>query len=211
MARRINRKPKRKLSTAAWFGIGCGGVLVLGLIALGFIYFMLTAEPPPPPEATADASAEAGERRTDRAAPPLEQQIQAVEQAGRSNQPVPVTMTVRESELNEMLAREGSGRVRDLQVYLGNGSIAATGETDYHGRRVHLTIRATPVIRDGELQVDVNEVLVGRMHAPESIKQEIRAEIGRSLQQTMRKRNIQVQGVQVQPDVLTVSGWVGGR
>lgn len=211
MARKVRRKPRRKLSTAAWFGIGCGGAIVLGLIVLGVLWLMLTGEPAPPPEATAGSSGDSGAAQTAPGAPPLEQQIERVQQAERSNQPVPVTMTIRESELNEMLARESGGDVRDLNVHLGNGTIAATGVTDYRGRSVHLTIRAQPVVSNGKLRVEVREVMVGRLQAPEAVRQEIRAQIDRGMQQAFEGRNVRVDSVQVQPDVMTVSGWVGGR
>lgn len=208
MARRVRKKPKRKLSTAAWFGIGCGGVIVIGLIIIGIMYAMLTGEPAPPPEATAESSS--GAAQTAQSAPPLEQQVEVVERAERSNQPVQVTMTIRESELNQVLAEEASGQVRDLQVFFGNGSIAATGRTDYRGRTVHLTIRATPTVSNGRLGVNVAEVMIGRLQAPESIKQELQAEIDRGLQKAMQERNVRVDSVQVQPDVMTLRGWVGG-
>jgi hypothetical protein len=215
MARKVRKKARKKLSTAAWFGIGCGGVIVLGLIAAGIAYFMLTGEPAPPPEATATASssenAGEGRRTSSRSAPPLERQVEYVEQARQSEEPVPVTMTIRESELNDMIRRENTGQVRDLQVYLGDGTIAATGKTDYRGRTVHLTIRARPVVSGGELAVQVQEVMIGRMHAPASIRDELQAELDRGLQRAVRDGKVQVNTVQVSPDVMTISGRVGGR
>ncbi|MBD3293347.1 MAG: hypothetical protein GF393_10515 [Armatimonadia bacterium] len=209
MARRVRKKPKRKLSTAAWFGIGCGGVLVIGLIIIGIIYAMLTGEPELPPEATAGDSSETP--RAAQSAPPLEQQVEAVERAQQSNQPVQVTMTIRESELNQTLAREGTGQVRDLQVFLGSGSIAATGKTDYRGRTVHLTLRATPTVSNGRLQATVTEVMVGRLQAPEAVRQELQAQIDQGLQKATQGRNVRIDSVQVQPGVMTLTGWVGGR
>ena len=209
MARKVSRKPKRKLSPAAWFGIGCGGVLVIGLIVAGVFWFMLTGEPALPPEAQASASSDSGSRPAP-SAPPLEQQMEYVQQAERSEQPVPVTMTVRESELNSMIAREATGEVQDLKVYFGDGTIAATGKTQYRGRTMHLTIRATPVVSGGKLSLDVHEVMIGRLQAPETVKQQVRDEIDRALERAMRDRDVQVNSVQVSPDVLTVSGRVGG-
>ncbi|MFO8081245.1 MAG: hypothetical protein R6V07_13215 [Armatimonadota bacterium] len=215
MARKVRKKPGKKLSTAAWFGIGCGGVIVLGLIIAGVVYFMLTGEPALPPEATATASTSesSGEspRASSRSAPPLERQVEYVEQAARSEEPVPVTMTIRESELNEMIRREATGEVRDLNVYFGDGTIAATGRTDYRGQTVHLTIRARPVVSGGELAVQVEEVMIGRLQAPASIHDELQAELDRGLQRAVRDGSVQVNDVQVSPDVMTISGRVGGR
>jgi hypothetical protein len=207
----VRKKPKRKLSTAAWFAIGCGGVIVIGLIVMGVLYVMLTGEPAPPPEATADAASDgATTAQPAPAAPPLEQQVEAVARAEQSDRPVPVTMRIRESELNRALAAENTGQVRDLQVYLGDGTIAATGETDYRGRTIHLTIRGTPAVSNGQLRFELQEVLVGRLQAPDSVRQEIQAEIARGLQKTFENRNVQVDSVQVQPDLMVVSGRVGG-
>ncbi|MFW6437681.1 MAG: hypothetical protein ACOCZ7_01600 [Armatimonadota bacterium] len=205
----MSRKPKRKLSTAAWFGIGCGGVVVLGLIVAGIFWFMLTSEPALPPEAEATGTPASGTQPAP-SAPPLEQQMQYVQQAERSSQPVPVTMTIRQSELNSMLSREATGEVQNLQVYFGNDSIAATGTTQYRGRTVHLTIRATPAVSGGKLSLDVHDVMIGRLRAPEAIEQQVRAEIDRALERAMRDRDVQVNSVEVNPDVLTVSGRVGG-
>ncbi|MFW5869225.1 MAG: hypothetical protein ACOCX2_15475, partial [Armatimonadota bacterium] len=171
--------------------------------------------PAPPPEATATASTSesSGEspRASSRSAPPLQRQVEYVEQAARSEEPVPVTMTIRESELNEMIRREATGDVRDLTVYLGDGTIAATGKTDYRGRTVHLTIRARPAVSGGELAVQVEEVMVGRLQAPSAIHDELQAELDRGLQRAVREGNVQVNDVQVSPDVMTISGRVGGR
>ena len=234
MARRASRKNEgRKLSTAAWFGIGCGGVVVLGLIAIGVVWALATGEPPLPPEASATPGADSGgvsqpdstaqpdasggpapsapSTPSSPSAPPLEQQMQYVQQAERSAQPVYVTMTIRESELNAMLARESTGQVRDLTVYFGNGSIAATGRAEYRGRTMYLTVRGRPIVTDNAVAFDVSEVLIGRLTAPASIHQQVRREFNRGIQHTLRGRKVRVERVQVRPDVMTISGWVGGR
>ena len=59
--------------------------------------------------------------------------------------------------------------------------------------------------------MNVTEVMIGRLQAPESLRQELQSEIDRGLQQTFQGRNVRVDSVQVQPDVMTVSGWVGGQ
>ncbi|MGI5818027.1 MAG: hypothetical protein ACOX9R_08005 [Armatimonadota bacterium] len=212
MARKV-RKQKRKLSTAAWFGIGCGAVIVVVLIVGAVLWLMVSGEPPLPPEARATGSAPStpSPSAPGSTAPPLQQQMQYVEQAERSDQPVPVTMTIRQSELNDMLRQESTGEVRDLQVYFGTGTIAATGKVNYRGRPVHLTIRAEPVVSDGRLRLDVREVMVGRLHAPDAVREQVRGEIDRGMERAMRQHNVHVNSVHVGQDVMTVSGRVGGR
>lgn len=207
MSRRVQRKSGRKMSTLGWFGIGCGATVLLGLIALAVIWSMVTGEPELPPEAAAGSSGGGSAV----SAPPIEQQIQQVQQAARAPQPVPVAMVLRESEINEMIAGAGGSDVSDLKIYLGDGSIAGTGNVQYRGRTIPLTVRGRPVVSDGRVAVEVDEVLIGRLHAPASVQQQVRQELERGIQQLMGDRNVQVERVEVRPDVMTVTGRVGGR
>ncbi len=225
MARRVQRKPRRTISTLGWFGIGCGGTMLLGIIALAIIWGMVTGAPALPPEASAGSSAgssgggsgassgssSGGAAQAVRSAPPLEQQIQLVQQAARREQPVQVTMTLRESEVNGMLAGESNSQVRDLKIYLGDGSIAGTAKVDYRGSTIPLTVRGRPVVGGGQLHFEADEVFIGRLHAPESVRQQVQQELDRGIQQAIGSRNVRVERVEVRPDVMTVTGWVGGR
>ena len=213
MARRVRRKPGKKLSTAAWFGIGCGATILLGIIGIIVLWALATGQPAPPPEATAVAPGDApsGRSQAAPAAPPLERQIEQVQQAARSERPVPVTMTLRESEINEMLAGSDSPEVRDLAIYLGDGTIAGTAKVRYRGSTIPLTVRGRPVVSDGRVQVEVREVFIGRLPAPESIRRQVSTELDGGIERIMGTRNVRVQSVQVRPDVMIISGSVGGR
>ena len=212
MSRRVQRKSGRKMSTLGWFGIGCGATVLLGAIALAIIWGMVTGEPELPPEAAAGSSG-GGSAGGGAAvsAPPIEQQIQQVQQAARAPQPVPVAMVLRESEINEIIAVAVGSDVSDLKIYLGDGSIAGTGKVQYRGSTIPLTVRGRPVVSDGRVAVEVDEVLIGRLHAPASVQQQVRQELERGIQQLMGDRNVQVERVEVRPDVMTVTGRVGGR
>ena len=207
MSRRVQRKSGRKMSTLGWFGIGCGATVLLGAIALAIIWGMVTGEPELPPEAAAGSSGGGSAV----SAPPIEQQIQQVQQAARAPQPVPVAMVLRESEINEIIAGAGGSDVSDLKIYLGDGSIAGTGKVQYRGSTIPLTVRGRPVVSDGRVAVEVDEVRIGRLHAPASVQQQVRQELERGIQQLMGDRNVQVERVEVRPDVMTVTGRVGGR
>jgi len=226
MARRVQRKPKRTISTLGWFGIGCGGTVLLGIIALAILWALATGAPALPPEASAGSTAGSssggsgassggssggGAAQTTRSAPPLEQQIQHVQQAARQDQPVQVMMTLRESEINRMIAGEGNDQVRDLKLYFGDGSIAGTATVDYRGSSIPLTVRGRPVVAGGKLRFEADEVLIGRLNAPDSVRQQVQQELDRGIQQAVGSQNVRVDRVEVRPDVMTVTGWVGGR
>jgi len=206
MARQVRRKPQRKLSTAAWFGIGCGGAFGLGIIIVLIVLGMAKATPPPPPEAAASSSAAPAP-----IAPSLEQQISSVEQAVRSQGTAQVSLTVRQDELNALIAQNPPPDVRDLHVYFGSGTIAATGEATWRGQRIPLTVRATPVVSGGELQVQVLEVRLGRLRAPAGVHEQVQRDLQRGVREAMGGNRIRVESVSVSPGVMTVQGWVGQR
>lgn len=207
MARQVRRRPRRRLSTLAWFAIGCGGVLALGLIALLVVLAMLSAPPAPPPEAQASS----GDTPVAPVppAPPLEQQLSHAREVARSGQPAPVALVVRADELNALIQREPPDEVRNLRVYFGSGSVAVTGEVTWRGRTIPITARGVPTITDGRITVQVSEVLLGRLPAPESVRARIEGELQRGIEHLVREKNIRVVSVTVSPGVMTVQGWVG--
>lgn len=224
MSRRVQRKSRRRISTLGWFGIGCGATVLIGIVALGILWGLVTGEPALPPEATAGSSsggassdgggsgaAGSGGSATVPSAPPLPQQIQAVQQAARADQPVRVTMTLRETEINAMLTDSGDSQVSNLKIYLGDGSMAGTADVNYRGSSIPLTVRGRPVVADERVRMEVDEVFIGRLPAPDSVRQQVRDELERGIDRLMGSRNVRVEQVQVRPDVMTVTGWVGGR
>lgn len=229
MARKVRREPKRKLSTAAWFGIGCGAALVLGLMVLGTIWVLVKSGPPLPPEATAQRSAPATPTSPDAAppdrpnaapapsapaqpsAPPLRQQIEHVERAARSERPVPTRVVIRQDELNSLLQQESPGDVSNMRVYLGDGTMAAIGDVQWRGQTVSLTVRARPFVSGGELDVQVLEVRVGRLAAPAAVHDEVHRQLQRGVRQLSSRNKVQIQSVTVHPGTMILSGQVGGR
>lgn len=143
--------------------------------------------------------------------PPLEEQIRRVEQAGRTRQPTNVSMVVRESELNDLLATRDSSQVRNMRVYFGDGTLVATGETDWRGRSVQLTVRGRPVVSNGQVSIEVSEVLVGRLPAPEAVRSEVSGELNRGLSDLLGTKNVHVESLQVRPDAMTILGRVSGQ
>lgn len=206
MARQVSRQPQRKLSTFAWFALGCGGTLVVGLIALIVVFVMLSARPAPPPEAQASS---AGAPAVVPFTPPLEQQISRAKQVARSGQAAQVSLVIRQDELNALVRREPSDEVRNLQVYFGAGTIAATGDVTWRGRTIPITARGTPMVGDGRVYVQVSEVLLGTLHAPESVRARIESELQRGIERLVGENRLRVTSVSVAPGVMTVQGWVG--
>ncbi len=208
MARKVRGKSTPQLSTAAWFAIGCGSVLLLALIAAVIVWIMLRSSPAPPPEAIVSESASPGSVP---AAPPLEQQIQAAEQTVRAQGVAQVTLIIRADELNALIARRPPPNVRNLHVYFGNGTIAATGDVTWRGRNLHLTVRGTPVVADGQVRVQVQEVRVGRLGAPEAIRAQVERDLQRGISELIGGNRLRVESVSVAPGVMTVQGWAGRR
>lgn len=206
MARKVSRQPQRKLSTVAWFAIGCGGTLALGLIALLVALTMLSARPAPPPEAratTSDTPAAAPP------APPLEQQLSQAQQLARSGQAAQVSLVIRQDELNALIQRESPGDVRNLRVYFGSGSMAATGDVTWRGRTIPITTRGTPVVSGERVQVQVSEVKLGTLQAPESVRARIESDLQRDIEHLAGGNRMRVRSVSVSPGVMIVQGWVG--
>ncbi len=206
MARQVRRQPERKLSTVAWFAIGCGGTLALGLIALLVAFTMLSARPAPPPEAratTSDTPAAAPP------APPLEQQLSHAQQLARSGQAAQVSLVIRQDELNALIQRESPGDVRNLRVYFGSGSMAATADVTWHGRTIPITARGTPTVSDGRIYVQVSEVRLGTLHAPEQVRARIESDLQRGIEHLAGGNRMRVTSLSVSPGVMTVQGWVG--
>ena len=215
MARKVRKEPERKLSTVAWFGIGCGAALLLGLIALGVLWALATSGAPLPPEATARSTApppaQGSPTPAPAQAPPLRQQIDWVEKTASSPDPVPARVTIRQDELNDLIRQENPEGVQNLRVYFGDGTIAGTGDVPWRGQNLSLTVRARPIVTGGELDVQVLEVRVGKLAAPAAIHQEVHRELQRSLRRLSSQQKVRVQSVDVRPDAIIVSGQVGGR
>lgn len=206
MARQVSRRPQRKLSTFAWFAVGCGGTLALGLIALLVALTMLSARPAPPPEARATTSDPPAAAPP---APPLEQQLSQAQQLARSGQAAQVSLVIRQDELNALIQRESPGDVRNLRVYFGSGSMAATGDVTWRGRTIPITARGTPVVSGERVQVQVCEVKLGTLQAPESVRARIESELQRGIEHLAGGNRMRVTSVSVSPGVMIVQGWVG--
>ncbi|MGD9496601.1 MAG: hypothetical protein AB7Y46_09875 [Armatimonadota bacterium] len=143
--------------------------------------------------------------------PPLEQQIRQAQQAAAGRRAVPVNLVIRQDELNALVAHHMSGEVQNLRVYLGSGTVAATGDVRWRGRTIQLTARGAPVVVSGELQVRLDEVLVGSLSAPASVKAQVQAQLESGLRQLTGRHPLRIDSVSVSPGVMTVQGWAGGQ
>ncbi|MGC9319061.1 MAG: LmeA family phospholipid-binding protein, partial [Armatimonadota bacterium] len=123
----------------------------------------------------------------------------------------PVTLTVRQEELNALIRRQAPPDVRELTFYFGDGTVAGTGRVTWKGRTLHLTVRARPVVSGGQVALDVQEVRVGRLQAPAGIRQQVREELNRGVRELLSERTVHADSVEVRPGVMTIHGRVGGR
>lgn len=209
MARRGGDRSSKPLSPAAWIGVVCGIIIVVALAVMGVGIFLVTARPGPPPEARLSAQP-ADAQSAGLSAPPLRQQIAQVDRARQSSQPVPVRLTIREAELNDLASEQAPQDIRDLRFHLGDGSVAGQGNITWRGQTVTLTIRAVPTVQNGQVRVRLLSLKLGRIDAPTSIQDRIRDQLAHAIQQ-MLSGNVQVQSIEVRPDVMIVQGLAGGQ
>jgi len=205
-------------------------VVALGVIALLVMYGLAMSKPPLPPEASHSASPSTAADPTSPGAapaatsqgsgsatggtgnvPPLEAQVRHVERALQSPTPVSVRVVVTEAELNALMAREGTGDLKQAHAYFGDGSVAVNGQVNWQGRDIWVTVRAHPTVAGGKVQMDVDEVSVGRMPAPAGVREDVARRLSQGMSRLPGSDRLQVQGVTVTPGQMIITGVAGGR
>ncbi len=233
MARKVSKATGPKRTPLAWAGIGCGSVVALGLIGALVVYLLATSAPALPPEARdsvpATTSTSTGQPSAPNApggssttapsssgstaapAPPLETQMRYAERAMNSPQPVPLRLTVTESELNAHLAREsGNGDVRNPRVYFGDGTVVTTGQVTWQGRELWLSVRAHPMVSGGRVELAVDEVTVGRVPAPAAVRDQVARKLNEGMSRLSGSGRMHVQSVEVSAGQMILIGQAGG-
>ncbi len=126
---------------------------------------------------------------------------------------MPVRLTIRQAELNSYLARETArgGDVQNAQVYFGEGTVVTTGRVGWQGRSAYVTVRAHPVIADGNVDLMVDDVAIGRLPAPGALRQQAQDRLNDALDKLLGRERFRVESVRVQPGVMIVEGSSGGR
>ena len=145
------------------------------------------------------------------AVPPLETQMRYAEQAMNSPQPIPLRLTVTESELNAHLAREsGNGDVRNPRVYFGDGTVVTTGQVTWQGRELWLSVRAHPMVSGGRVELAVDEVTVGRVPAPAAVRDQVARKLNEGMSRLSGSGRMNVQSVEVSAGQMLLIGQAGG-
>lgn len=226
MARKVRRSRTRRIGPLGWTAIGCGSVLALALIGGGVILGLATSTPAPPPEARRAAG---GPTRTDDApqaqtsgappadpaptvtAPPLEAQLQQVQAARHSTQPVQVRLEITEDALAGLLREHVGDDLQDPHIYFGDGTVVTTGLVRWQGQQFHVTVRSHATVANGDAELVVDEVLVGRMPAPAQLYADASVRLNRGLDKLLAREHLYIESIQVRPAVMVVTGRAGGR
>ncbi|MEN6301489.1 MAG: hypothetical protein ABFD96_02125 [Armatimonadia bacterium] len=211
--------------------IGCGGLVLLALIAVAIIYAMVTGGPRLPREitrrieqektaqqagatarggaaATATPAAPEANRYIPQGTPPLPQQLQQLQVAARSGSYATQTLYVSDAELNEMIAaRPAHPSIKQMNAYFGNDRAYITAEGQFHGRDLNVTMVAAPMIVNGGVQFVVEQVLVGSFPAPSSVVERVQKEVqGNSDKLSPKQTGLYVDEVEIKPGVAILTG-----
>jgi len=226
MARKFTKSARKKSSMTPlrWAVLGCGSTVLLGLLTLAVLYLLATSTPPPPREAarpspTTPAPTSGGRPApptttapSAQATPPLQNQLRQAREAGRSSQPTPIQLVITQGELNANLASQTQrGEIRNAQVYFGTGTVVATGDVQWQGGTVHVTVRAHPVVSGGKVRLIVDDVAIGRLPAPGVLRQQAQSRLDSAVEDLLRKQRFQAESLRVAPGVMTIEGSAGGR
>jgi hypothetical protein len=155
------------------------GLLALVLVAVIVWFHQLTAAPPPP--AIANAS-DAGAATP--AAVPLDAQVQAAQQAVVTGPGQPVVMEITAQDVTQRLAEPlRKAGVSGAKVYLADGKVAVQGVVSRKGRKLHVTIGATPVVTEGTIQVKVTDARIGRARMPARLREELQRGVDKAIRE----------------------------
>ena len=111
----------------------------------------------------------------------------AAEDARRTGKATPVEVTFTEQELTSKVAEATAGIVpsglaaTDTQIHLSGGNIVATSKVNVQGIDVSVGVIATPVVENGQTTIVVKEIQTGGLPLPDSLKKEIQAQIGQTV------------------------------
>lgn len=226
MARKVRKAPRRRIGPVAWAAIGCGGVVGLGLIA-GLLGLALAKSTPAPPVEAVDVPAAdsqptgattrgssptaAAQGASTADVPPIEVQLQEVHAASRSSQPVPMRLVITEAALQALVSERAGEAIQDPRVYFGDGTVVTTGRVRWQGQDFHITVRGHVIAVNGDAELIVDEVMIGRLPAPAQLYGDASRRLNRGLDDLLARGRFYVESVQVQPSALVVTGRAGGR
>jgi hypothetical protein len=111
----------------------------------------------------------------------------AADEAKRTGKSTPVEVSFTEEELTSKVAEATAGVIpssvvaTDTQIHLSGGNIVATSKVNVQGIAVSVGVVATPMVENGVTSIVVKEIQTGGLPLPESLKHEIQAQIGQTI------------------------------
>ncbi|MDE3113914.1 MAG: LmeA family phospholipid-binding protein [Chloroflexota bacterium] len=193
------------MGAAAKFVIGL--VLLVGIAGGGL--FVLSQQQP---------TVAAGLKKvpvTAEAAKSFDDKVKALEQAAAaakaSGKSAPVTATFSEEELTSAAnaassSASGGVAATDTQIHLSGGNVIATSNVTVQGISVPVGVVATPTVVNGQVQMVVQQVQTGALALPDSIKQQIQAQVGQAISPSALGIPMNVSNLQIQNGQLVLSG-----
>jgi flagellar basal body-associated protein FliL len=196
--------PKRPMSLAAKLGIGCGAFALAVVLAI-MLLVAAALQVPPTPKPPQPASP-APRARVDAAA----RQVSLLEEGARRGVPVEQAVTVRQEDLNAVLAARDPEYplppdVESVNLQFTNDIVRVSGVGRWQGRRVYVEVDARPTVGpDGRVQVTLEGGRLGRLPLPANIRRQIQDRINQELQKNLGEQSIVIESVTAQDGALTV-------
>ena len=189
-------------------GTGCGvfGLLILG--AAGWVFYQ--ARTPPKVGSVPLAQLSPTQQAARRAeAKQLETQVQEVARAGRNGEHKNFTLRFSSDQVNTLLQDRVDTRkfpIKNLQIGFAPQQLLAQGEAEVSGFSGVVTLTGEVTVQDGKLQFHAQSLQIGGLPAPSKWKEKLDAQISRKLNRALLDAPGRVDKVELQQDVMIVSG-----
>ncbi len=131
--------------------------------------------------------------------------------AKASGTAVPVTATFTEAELTSAASQASSGTSGGLaatgtQIHLSGGNVIATSNVTVQGITIPVGVVATPTVVNGQVQMVVQQIQTGALPLPQSITQQIQAQVGQAISPSALGIPMDVSSLQIQNGQLVLTG-----
>ena len=211
MARKV--KPhvtpqQRRRRIIRWLVGIIGGLVALAIIIAIVLYLRATGEPPMPRDALAGMEQGA-------AATSASWQVARVQEAIRQGRRQPVNLQLTNADISQLIRLGGvaSSQLSDPQVYFGSGRAIARGKLRQQGRIWNTQVAIKLGASNGRLNATIDELWIGKMKAPDSLKRRLQEQLSRELerQATPARLGVYVETITMEPGRATVTGHTLGR
>ncbi len=211
MARKVKPHvtPQERRRRIIWWIVGIiGGLVVVALVVALSAYLRATGEPPMPRDALAGIQQGA-------AATSVNRQVAQVQEAIRQGRRQRVNLELTNADISQLIRLGGveSSQFSDPQVYLGRGRVIARGKITQQGRIWNTQVAIKLGASNGRLNATIEELWIGKMKAPDSLKRRLQEQLRRELerQATPARLGVYVETITIEPGRATVTGYTLGR